>query len=228
MNESEARRAALTAAITWCSPAGESMSTDAMLGYAEQFEEWLTRPAQLIPKETPADVGPGPVKTTRPNPYCTACEHAPHGAGACSVACSCPGYATCTCVDHWHAPGDWGRERDLPCAHDACTCPTSRHAPTRARTAGDVADPAGCACTFQTVYLACPSCGHDRHEPGECACTSTYTGVAPEQRIPHDPYMDGPDVPQRRAPWVSCSLCTHDAHPGAHCRECRCAPWDQA
>lgn len=108
MNEFEARRAALTAAITWCSPAGESMSTDAMLGYAEQFEEWLTRPGL-----------PGVVIT------------------------------------------------DVP--------------------------------VIQLPDVL-------------------------EQRVPHDPYMDGPepDVPQQRT-WTTCALCSHGLHPGEYCQECPCA-----
>ena len=144
MNESEARRAALTAAVT-VNATWHMEEPGAILALAERFEEWLTRPAQLIPKETPADVGPGPVKTTRPNPYCTACEHAPHGAGACSVACSCPGYATCTYTD------------------------------------------------------------------------AVPTPDVPQQRIPHDPYMDGPE------PWIACTGCAHERHPGAYCSQCPCA-----
>lgn len=146
MNESEARRAALTAAIAWCSNPGTGWGTDDVLAHAERFEEWLTRPG--LPGVAITDVPviqlPGAwraPKRVRPNPYCTACEHAPHGAGACSEACS---------------------------------------------------------------------------------CTSTYTGVVPQQRVPHDPYMDGPepDVPQRV--WT-CAMCDHERHPGAYCSQCPCA-----
>ncbi len=186
MNASEARRAALTAAVAWCkSPDGDDMSTDVLLGYAVRFEEWLTRPAaDTAPEPAPLPGAWRAPKRVRPNPYCTVCEHAPHGPRTCSEACTCPGYATCTCVDHGHTRPGW-----LRCTHDGCACSTSRQAP------------AGCACTFETVYLACPSCGHDRHEPGECACTSTYTGVMlPQQRA-----VDGAADPV-------CSRCGHTVH----------------
>lgn len=219
MNASEARRAALTAAVAWCrTPDGMELSTDAMLAYAAQFETWLTRPTSVDTVHGEGDAGVAssthqpwtslwPTSTptrTRPNPYCTVCEHSPHAGPTCTE-CACTGYPTCTCTDHWHVHGS---APGLGCT--VCECTTPVKAQSTARVHGDVAGVDACVCTFRSSHTACSSCGHDAHDPGDCASTQVYAAPEPVVTV-HDPVVDAP-----------CTVCAHDEHDQRACTRCGC------
>lgn len=234
MNASEARRAALTAAVAWCrTPDGMELSTDAMLAYAAQFETWLTRPESVDTVHEEGDAGVAssthqpwtslwPTSTptrTRPNPYCTVCEHHPHAGPTCTE-CACTGRQVCKCTDHWHVHGS---APGLGCT--VCTCTTPIKAPSTARVHGDVARVDACVCTFRSSHTACSSCGHDAHDPGDCASTHTYTDPEPVVTLP-DPIVDAPCTGFRAGMADSSYGCAHArmAHGPRGCSVtgCRC------
>lgn len=232
MNASEARRAALTAAVAWCrTPDGMELSTDAMLAYAAQFETWLTRPASVDTEHEEGDAGvassthqpwtslwPTPTRV-RPNPYCTVCEHSPHAGPTCTE-CACTGRQVCRCTDHWHVHGS---APGLGCT--VCTCETPVKAPSTARVHGDVARVDACVCTFRSSHVACSSCGHDAHDPGDCASTHAYTAPEPVVTLP-DPIVDAPCTGFRAGMADSSYGCAHArmAHGPRGCSVtgCRC------
>lgn len=252
MNASEARRAALTAAVavnaTW-----HMEEPNAILALAERFETWLTRPADVDTEHESGtwckrcnlvvawcvhtgdaagvessthqpwtSLWPTSTSTptrTRPNPYCTVCEHRPHAGPTCTE-CACPGYRTCTCTDHWHVHGS---APGTGCTVCACTTPIK--APSTARANGDVARVDACVCTFRSSHVACSSCGHDAHDPGDCASTHTYTDPEPVVTLP-DPIVDAPCTGFRAGMADSSYGCAHTrlAHGPRGCSVtgCRC------
>lgn len=108
MNESEARRAALTAAVTWCGGAEDRTSTDVMLTYAAQFATWLLRPSTVK--------------------ACSVCSHPEHDQSRCAdPGCEC--LASRTVSSAPEPEPEHARAGACTCLHRSkhAVCPACQH-----------------------------------------------------------------------------------------------------
>lgn len=205
MNESEARRVALTAAIAWCSTPEDraGLSTSDMLTYAEQFETWLLRPSTVDAGLLNTDAVNRAVHgaPTIAVPVDRIVQDTPgHGmwCGQCNVIVAWCVHmdefrvvSTCPCTFRSAGPACTSCGHD---AHDPGTC-TSTMAYTKPEPVVTAPEQRGAACTV---------CEHDGHDQGACTergCGCLASRVVQSTTPPHDPYTDAAEC-----------TCNHFAH----------------